>query len=117
MKRRPAEFPKCVALISVEHKGYCPKVYAQDVVFYATCIVAYVLKARTVAPERQPLLKNDSETTFVSRQRLDKHVPVATDTHETIEVLLETVFSARNCKDSWGKEVSFVWESEKKRGS
>jgi hypothetical protein len=28
----------------------------------------------------------------VSRQRLDKHVPVATDTHATIEVLLEMVF-------------------------
>jgi hypothetical protein len=31
--------------------------------------VAYLLKARTVEPEKQPLLANGSETTFVSRQR------------------------------------------------
>jgi hypothetical protein len=31
----------------------------------------------------------------VSRPRLDIHIPVATDTHATIEVLLETVFSSR----------------------
>jgi hypothetical protein len=31
----------------------------------------------------------------VSRQRLGKHVPAATDTHARIEVLLETVFSTR----------------------
>jgi hypothetical protein len=29
---------------------------------------AYLLKARTVEPERQPLLANGSETTSVSRQ-------------------------------------------------
>jgi hypothetical protein len=32
----------------------------------------------------------------VCRQRLGKHVPTATDTHGTIEVLLETVFSTRS---------------------
>jgi hypothetical protein len=32
----------------------------------------------------------------VSRQRLGKHVPAVTDTHATIEVLLETVFSTRS---------------------
>jgi hypothetical protein len=58
-------------------------------------IVAYLLKARTVEPEKQPLLANGFETTFISRQRLGKHVPAATDTHATIEVLLETVFSTR----------------------
>jgi hypothetical protein len=42
--------------------------------------VAYLLKARTVEPEKHPLLVNGSETTLVSRQRLGKHVPVATDT-------------------------------------
>jgi hypothetical protein len=31
--------------------------------------VAYLLKARTVESEKQPLLANSSETTFVSRQR------------------------------------------------
>jgi hypothetical protein len=43
--------------------------------------VAYLLKARTVEPEKQPLLANGSETTFVSRQRLCKQVSAATDTH------------------------------------
>jgi hypothetical protein len=31
-------------------------------------IVAYLLKARIVEPEKQPLLADGSETTFVSRQ-------------------------------------------------
>jgi hypothetical protein len=48
-----------------------------------------------VEPEKQPLPANGSETTFVSRQRLGKHVHGATDTHATVEVPLETVFSAR----------------------
>jgi hypothetical protein len=29
----------------------------------------------------------------VSKQQLDKHIPVAMDTHATIEVLLEMVFT------------------------
>jgi hypothetical protein len=73
--------------------------------------VAYLLNARTVEPEKQPLLENGSETTLISRQRpptdkgttsvtrqqirnkqekkaaarewLHKHVPTATDKHET----------------------------------
>jgi hypothetical protein len=32
-------------------------------------IVAYFLKARTVEPEKQPLLANGSEITFASRQQ------------------------------------------------
>jgi hypothetical protein len=69
--------------------------------------VAYMLKSRTVELEKQPLLANGSETTFVSRQRLGKHVPAVTDKHVTIEVLLETVFCARSVKsgykkDNWG---------------
>jgi hypothetical protein len=55
-------------------------------------ILAYLLKARNVEPEKQPLQANGSEITFVS-ERLDKHVPAATDTHATIEVLLEKMFS------------------------
>jgi hypothetical protein len=75
------------------------------------CIVAYKLKAKTMEREKQPLLANGFETTFVSRQRLGKHVPAATDMHATIEVLLETVLSAwsvqRSCKeDRWGNGVS-----------
>jgi hypothetical protein len=55
-----------------------------------------ILKARTVEPEKGPLLANGSETTFVSSQRLGKHVPAATDTHATIKVILETVFCTRS---------------------
>jgi hypothetical protein len=50
-------------------------------------------------------------------QRLGKHVPAVTDTHATIEILLETVFSTRStvCKEgSWGDEVSFLPKSEEK---
>jgi hypothetical protein len=56
-------------------------------------IVAHFLKARTVEPEKQLLFASGSESTFVSTQRLGKHVDTATDTHITIEVLLETAFS------------------------
>jgi hypothetical protein len=77
--------------------------------------MACLLKASTVVPERQPLLATGSEKTFVSRQRLNKHVPAATDKHATIEVLLETVFSTRPVQrdykeDNWGKQVSSLRE-------
>jgi hypothetical protein len=44
----------------------------------------------------------------VSRQQIGKHVPAATDTHTTIELLLETVFSVRSVQsgykeDNWGE--------------
>jgi hypothetical protein len=60
-----------------------------------------------VEPEKQPLLANGSETTFISRQRLNKDVLVAVDTHVTIEVLLETACSTRflqrgHKEDTWG---------------
>jgi hypothetical protein len=58
--------------------------------------VAYLLKSRTLELEKQPSLANGSETTFVPRQRLGKHVTAARDTLATIEVLLETVFSTRS---------------------
>jgi hypothetical protein len=69
-------------------------------------IAAYLLRARTA----EPLLANGSETKFVSRQWLGKYVPAATDTQETIEVLLETVFSTRPVQggykeDNWGARV------------
>jgi hypothetical protein len=82
-------------------------------------IVAYLLKARTVEPEKQPLLADGSETTFVARKWVDEHVPAATDTNATIEVLLETVFSTRSLQrsyneDNWGIRVSSVRECAKK---
>jgi hypothetical protein len=64
-------------------------------------IVSYLLKARTVEPKKEPLLANGSETIFVSRQRLGKHVPGATD---TIEVLLKTVFSTRSVTRSYKED-------------
>jgi hypothetical protein len=80
--------------------------------------VVYLLKARTVEPEKQPLLANGSETTFISRQ----HVPAATNTCATIEELVETVFSIRSVQmvykeDSLGNRVSSVRKSVWKRGS
>jgi hypothetical protein len=64
----------------------------------------YLLQARTVEPEKQPLLANGSETTFVSRQRLGKHVPVAADTYATIDVLLETLFSTRSMQRGYKED-------------
>jgi hypothetical protein len=45
-------------------------------------IVTYRLTARS----------SEREETVVASERLDKHVPEATDTHATIEKLLEAVF-------------------------
>jgi hypothetical protein len=47
----------------------------------------------------------------ISGQQISKHVPAATNMHTTIELLLETVFSARSMQsgykeDSWGEPVS-----------
>jgi hypothetical protein len=67
-------------------------------------IVAYLFKVRTVEPEKQPLLAKGSETTFVSRQRFSKHVPEVTDTHATLEVLLETAFSIRSVQRCYKEE-------------
>jgi hypothetical protein len=67
--------------------------------------VAYLLKARTVETEKQTLLANDPETTFVSRKRLGKHVPAATDTLATIELLLETAFSTRSVQRDIRKTI------------
>jgi hypothetical protein len=52
---------------------------------YIICTVAYLFKARNVAPEKQPLLANDAETTFVCTQRLGKYGAAASDTHAAIE--------------------------------
>jgi hypothetical protein len=79
--------------------------------------VAYLLKER-VEPGKQSLLAKGSETTFVSRQNLGKHIPMATDMHATIVILLETVFSAQSMQRSykegkWGNRVGSVQESMK----
>jgi hypothetical protein len=59
-----------------------------------TYIVAYLLKARTVKPEIKPLLANGSETTFVSRQGLDKHVPAANNTRNNKRIVGRIIFYA-----------------------
>lgn len=47
-------------------------------------IVAYLPKASTMEPKKQPLLGNISELTSVSRKQLDKNIPMATNTHESV---------------------------------
>jgi hypothetical protein len=79
-------------------------------------LVAYLLKARTVKPEKQPLLANGSETTSVYRQRLGKHVLSATDAHATVDILLEKVVQRRYKEDNWGSRLNSVREVVKKRG-
>jgi hypothetical protein len=65
-------------------------------------IIVYLLKARTVKPEKRPLLANGSEITFVSRQRLGKHVPAAT---HTIKVLLKRCFLLGLCEGVIRKKI------------
>jgi hypothetical protein len=71
--------------------------YVRTKCHFIKCIVA----CRVVAI-------NDSEiskyTRAVSRLRLGKHVPVATDTHVTIEGFLETVFTTRSVKRGYKEE-------------
>jgi hypothetical protein len=54
---------------------------------------------------------NDGVMQPVSRQQISKYVPTATNTNTTIELLLETVFSARSVQNgykenNWGHPVS-----------
>jgi hypothetical protein len=37
----------------------------------------------------------------VSRQRIGKHIPAATNTHTTLELLLESVFSTRSVQSGY----------------
>jgi hypothetical protein len=70
-----------VILTVIRRESYdlMPPCIAQLVKFILFRIVAYLLKARAVEPEKQPLLGSGSETTFVSRHQLDKHVSAGTD--------------------------------------
>jgi hypothetical protein len=64
------------------------------------------------ARKKQPLLAKSFETSFVSGQRLGKHVHAATDTYATIGVLLETVFFnwsvPKDYKEGSGSNTSTV---------
>jgi hypothetical protein len=50
------------------------------------------------------LINNISGRRDVSRQRLGKHVPAATETHGIIEVLLEKVSSTRSVQRSYKED-------------
>jgi hypothetical protein len=77
--------------------------HAENLYGCQVSIVAYLLKARTAETEKQPLLANGSEITFVSRQhilnkqeyttaakeRLGKHVLEATDIYVVRAEMLE----------------------------
>jgi hypothetical protein len=46
----------------------------------------------------------------ISRQRIGKHIPAATNMHATMKLLLDTVFSTRSVQgsykeDKWGDRV------------
>jgi hypothetical protein len=89
---------------------YCHRVWKRDLNAHSKTaninIATYLLKARTAEPEKESLLVNGSETTFVSRQRLCKHVCASTDTHATKEMQLETVFSTRSVQRGYKEENS-----------
>jgi hypothetical protein len=85
------------------------------------CIMAYLVKARTAEPEKQPLLpkqhlflgngcETNNGTTAAARERLVKHVPAAMDTG-----MMSARAMPRSYKeDSWGNQVSSVWDSEER---
>jgi hypothetical protein len=71
-------------------------------------VVAYLLKARTVEPKKQPFLDNGSV-----------YIPT-TDTHATIQALLEQMSSTRSVQrgykeGNWGNLVNSECEPAKKR--
>jgi hypothetical protein len=50
----------------------------------------------------------EPEETFITRQRLGKHVPAGTNTQATIKVLLETMFSIRSVQSGYKRrELKF----------
>jgi hypothetical protein len=105
--------------------------------------LAYLLKARTVEPEKRPLLMNGSEKysflrngrkaangttpvaryhildkqeyTAAARERLGKHFPPATEMHRKMNgVVFGRAVSRSYKEDNWGNQVSSV-RSLKKR--
>jgi hypothetical protein len=89
---------------------------------FQACVLSWLAQSRNA----EPLLRNYREISkyarVVSRQRLGKNVPAVTDTHATIEVLLETLFSTsseqRSCKgDNWSKNNCKRHLSSRQTGS
>jgi hypothetical protein len=59
--------------------------------------VAYLLKARNMEPEKQPLLGNGSANTPIAEQWFSMcHVIATRDVHATTEERLEAVFSVQS---------------------
>jgi hypothetical protein len=80
-------------------------------------VVAYLLKPSIVEPEKQSLLANGSETTFVSRQRLSKKKIRGNRyayNNRGIVVFSTHPVPRGDKKDNWGNQVSSVRESEEK---
>jgi hypothetical protein len=62
--------------------------------------------------QRQPLLGNGSANTSVARQWFNsRHLMAATDTHTTIEELLEAVFSVRSVRRLYNEDQLPLRES------
>jgi hypothetical protein len=68
--------------------------------------VTYLLKERTAEPEKQPLLANGSETTFVSTRRLGKHLSAATHTNAKGGTVGKGVFCSVYAEMLTGLELS-----------
>jgi hypothetical protein len=56
-------------MIDISKSAKSRKTVMSFVVFATENIVAYLLETRTAEPEKQPLLVNGSETTFVAGKR------------------------------------------------
>jgi hypothetical protein len=68
-----------------------------DEELYEGSNVAYLLKARTVEPEKQLLLANSSLNTPTARQWFSScHLITARDAHTTMEEWLNVVFSGQS---------------------
>jgi hypothetical protein len=58
-----------------------------------------LLKTRTVKPEKQPLLENGSETTFVSRERLQTNrIPRQESARNSGDTVGNSVFYGSPCR-------------------
>jgi hypothetical protein len=73
--------------------------------------MAYLLSGRTMESEKQPLLTNGSEATIISRPRIGKRVPMATDKYATIEVLSSTRSVKKGYKEGNWVNTEIPWYS------
>jgi hypothetical protein len=82
----------------------------QERMLYEFCSKIFGIVACTAIDMQ--LLRGRRKIGAVLRQQIGKHVPpAATNTHATIELLLETVFSTRSCKGVIRKTVGATQSS------